>query len=61
MYSDRFIYIQKLRKTCIMVIKYYNGLDHLIDSPTKCRTYDTLISTSVSIFLQKVGLMIHWS
>ena len=27
----------------------------------KNRTYDTLVSTSVSIFLQKVELTIYWS
>ena len=30
-------------------------------SPTKSRTNDTLVSTTVSIVLQKVGLTIHWS
>ena len=32
-----------------------------IDSSTKSRTNDTLFSTSVSIVIQNVGLIIHWS
>ena len=38
----------------------YTGLDQCIDSPTYRRTYDTLVSTRVSIVLHKVGLMMHW-
>ena len=38
----------------------YTGLDQCIDSPTYSRTYDTLVSTRVSIVLHKVGLMMHW-
>ena len=34
----------------------YTGLDHRIDGPTQSRTYNTLISTSVSIVLHKQDL-----
>ena len=37
------------------------GLDQCIDSPTKRKTYDTLVLATVSIVLRKVGLTIHWS
>ena len=39
----------------------YSGLDQCIDSPTKSRTFDTLVLTSTSIFLQNVGLLTHSS
>ena len=39
----------------------YTGLNQCIHIPTKIRTYDTLVSTGVSIALQKVGLTTHWS
>ena len=54
---SRLVYRQSYKKQDFR----YAGLDQYIDSPTKSRTYDTLVSTSVSIILQKVGLTIHWS
>ena len=38
----------------------HTGLDYCINIPTKSRTNDTLVSFSVSVFPQKVGLTTHW-
>ena len=37
----------------------YADLNKCINCPTKSKTYDTLVSTSISIALQKVELIIH--
>ena len=43
------------------VRRRYNALEWCISSKTVSRNNDTLVSTSVSTVLQKVGLTIHWS
>ena len=45
--------------TNVSIVQHKVGLR--IDIPTKSRTYETLVLTSVSIFLQKVEHLIHWS
>ena len=39
----------------------YTVLNQCFNFPTKRRTYDTLVFTSVLIDLHKVGFTIHWS
>ena len=39
----------------------YTSFDQCIDCPAKSRTYDTLVLTTVSIVLHKVGLTMHLS
>ena len=41
-------------------IQWHNVLEWCISSKTDTRTYDTLVSTSVSILLHKVGLTTLW-
>ena len=66
LHCSRLVYLQSYMKQELRD----TGLDQCINSPTKSRTYDLLVSSSVlivlvlssvSTVLQKVGLTIHWS
>ena len=43
------------------IVLQTDGPTECIDSPTNRRNNDTLVSNSVSIVLENVGLTIHWS
>ena len=57
---QRFLVLQTVGPTQQQDCRY-GGQDQFIASPTVCRTIDTLVETSVSLFLLNVGLSTRWS